>query len=67
MGWLLVCDGAGALATDDGAEDFGLALATDFAGFNGLIERVNPTHKASSSSLNCRRRVMALAAVLASA
>jgi hypothetical protein len=55
------------LATDGVAEDFGIVLALGFADFNGLIERANPAHKASSSSLNCRRRLMALAAVLASA
>jgi hypothetical protein len=65
--WLLVCDGAGVLATDGIVEEFRLDLAAGFADFNGLIARVNPAHNASSSSLNCRRRLMALVAVFASA
>src|ERR1700688_3622352 len=68
-GWLRGGDGAGVLATDGVAEDFRLVLALGFAdlvaGRNGLIERVNPAHKASSSSLNCRRRLMVFVAVFA--
>jgi hypothetical protein len=64
---LRVCDGAGVLAADGVAGDFRLFLVPGFAGFNGLIERAKPAHKASSSSLNWRRRLMVLAAVFASA
>jgi hypothetical protein len=55
------------LAAGGVAEDFSVDLAPGFADFNGLIARVNPAHKASSSPLNCRRRLMALLAVFASA
>src|SRR5580692_592301 len=66
-GWLRVCDGAGVLAAGGVVEGVSVVFAAGFDGFNGLIARVNPAHNASSSSLNWRRRLMALLAVFASA